>query len=259
MPNRTKNYLLINDDYLAVRFLDWDTEYFGVQSGKVTLKKSIADYPKDILGKCIKQFQFTNITNMNNDAYNNKHIGENTSAFLVDTNVQYEKINRKFDPEAMKKKNIRSIIKNRREYDQDIVDIASSAFVYSRFINDPNIQRDAAYKLYSKWVINAFGKDNKYFISSYNNEQCIAFLLFSIENDNSIRIELLAVIDQFRKQQIGQGIIKTLEKFAIANGNPLIKVGTQLDNILSNNFYPKQGFNFVSSHSIYHYWEKDNN
>lgn len=254
MPNRTKNYILFDDEYINVRFLDWDTEYFEVQSGKVTLKKSIENYSKDVLNKCIKQFQFTNITNMDNDAYNNKYIGENTTAFLVDTNVQYEKVNRKFDPDATQKKEIQNIIKDQCEYDQAIVDIASNAFAYSRFINDPNINREAAYQLYAKWVINAFEKKNKYFISSYNNDICIAFLLFSVESDNSIRIELLAVIDQFRKQQIGQGVIKTLEKFAITNGNPLIKVGTQLDNILSNNFYPKQGFSFVSSHSIYHYW-----
>ena len=56
MPKEKKDYLLIDDDYIHVKFLDWDTEYFGIQSGKVILKQNIESYSKDIIKECIEQF-----------------------------------------------------------------------------------------------------------------------------------------------------------------------------------------------------------
>ena len=78
----------------------------------------------------------------------------------------------------LQKENIQTIITNYCKYDQDMVNIATTAFSYSRFINDPNINNVEAHQLYAKWVINAFEKENKYFIMSYYTGKCVAFFTF---------------------------------------------------------------------------------
>ena len=73
----------------------------------------------------------------------------------------------------------------------------------------------------------------------------LRFLLFSIENDRSIRIELLAVSGQFQKQRIGEGAIRILEKFAVTNDNSVIKVGTQLEKYSIKQLLSETGIRFL--------------
>lgn len=245
-----KDGIFVNSDKYDLVSLNWDTEYFGVKSGKIVLKDTINENNLKNIRKQIKQFEFITITNLNNNNENNKLISK-LDAFLTDVNVQFKKeinIDSKLDIDKHVK------IENNCKENEQMLDIAKNAYKYSRFINDNKLDKTKSKLLYYNWLKNSFNKKDKYIAYYLENKKYLGYCLFHLEDDNTCVIELIATDNNVHGKGIGSKLLKSVEAFCIDRKILKIQVGTQLDNIVAQNFYVKNGFKINSYNSTYHLW-----
>lgn len=229
--------------------LSWDTEYFGIPSARVILKGEIDEREWEKLSQFLISFDFVTISNIKNNSNNNKFLGIKTSSFLTDMNVQFKKqvIDRPIDKET--------VVVSDYSYDDDMIAICEKAFKYSRFFNDPWLLENKSRDIYVHWAQSAFNKTDKYFVISKRQGRIAGFLLFSINSEiKTSVIELIAVDDTYRGQNVGKSLIAAMESDVKSKGIESVSVGTQMDNLIAINFYTSCGFGYAGCNSIYHYW-----
>lgn len=232
------------------KFLQWDTEYFGVSSARVKLSGIVDEKVQEEIIEYCKDYDFVTISNLDNIKENNHWIGNRTNAFLADMNIQFLKV-LAVKPDYLDKK---TFVLNNLSRNEKVVEIAKKAFSYSRFFNDPKLPEKQAKNIYLHWTECAFEKGNKYFVISERGANVVGYILFSFNEDSSV-IELIAVDEKYQGQRVGKSLIQTMESFVIDQGINKIKVGTQVNNILAAQFYSAMGFKYVSCGSVYHLWK----
>lgn len=227
--------------------LEWDTEFFGINSAKAVLHMPLSLNEWDKLQNRFKEYQFISIVNENSDPSNAQLIGKETQAFLADINIQFAK---ELKGSFSIPKNV-SIHQSLKRNDQ-IINLAE--FKYSRFLDDPELVERKGDQVYRHWVINAFEQPDKFFALSRNeNNDINGFVLYSFSENASI-IELIAVSPKMAMGGIGTSLFKAVEYATHQCGLRKIKVGTQLRNIGAINFYNKVGCKQIGCHQVYHLW-----
>jgi len=227
--------------------LDWDTDFFGVKAGKAILTKSLKEFEWCTLRSCISEYDFVVIENKNSDPDNARILGTDTSAFIVDTNIQFAKSITICD-DYLACINVFEAMDN----NEDI--IGMSDYKYSRFLADPFLRLRGGKGVYSEWLKNSFNMKNKYFaIYKDVNSNLCGYALFSFSQAECI-IELIAVSNEAKGRGIGESMFQAVEKTAIEKKAFRICVGTQSRNIQAINFYSKVGCRQVGCHQIFHLW-----
>ncbi len=231
----------------------WEEETFGIKAAKINLDNELTKEQWYELNKEFKDYEMIVINNCGNNSKNNLLIGELNNCFLADINVQFEKIPSHIDKDI----NTNVKIVNNKNFDDIIIKIAEESFIYSRFTNDPNLDREKAKLIYVDWTRNSFNKEKKYFVTYEEDNKNIGFIVFSINGSVAI-IELVAVDKQYQNRKIGKAMIVALERFLIEekSGVNIIKVGTQAENESAIMFYQNRGFKLVKVNTIYHCWDK---
>ncbi|MGP4079203.1 GNAT family N-acetyltransferase [Pseudalkalibacillus sp. R45] len=236
------------EDAVTFNELKWDTDFFGVSSSKAILHRPLTLHEWDELKTKFKGYQFISIMNMNSEPINAQLIGKDTSAFLVDVNIQFEKRIVGLD-EKPKSVTIHQAL----EKNNQVIEIAE--FQFSKFTEDPELAQRGGDQVYQQWLINSFGKTDKFYALSKDEIGDInGFLLFSY-GDNACVIELIAVSQKETKGGIGTSLFKAVEYGAHQQGVKEIKVGTQVRNLGAINFYHKVGCKQVGCHQVYHLWD----
>lgn len=236
----------INESYDFYE-LKWDTEFFGVNCAKAILHKPLTLDEFNELKDSLKNYQFVSIENSNSDSTNAQLIGKNTKAFLADINIQFKK-----NLEGPYEMPINISIHQALEKTEQIIEIAE--FEFSKFIEDPELAKRGGDNVYNQWLINSFGKSDKYFALSKNeNDEINGFLLYSYSEDACI-VELIAVAKQSSQGGIGTNLFQAIEYEAFVQGSTEIRVGTQMRNTGAINFYNRMVCKQVGCHQIYHLW-----
>jgi dTDP-4-amino-4,6-dideoxy-D-galactose acyltransferase len=232
--------------------LKWDTDYFGVTCAKVILNKPLKKVEWDALTEKFNHYQFISIENRNSESVNARLIGNETKAYLVDVNVQFTK---KIDICTIDAVNIEQNeikIYQSLPYDERIVKMAN--FPFSKFIDDPELAKRGGNAIYRQWLINSFGKPDKFYAVAVEADgKMNGFLLHSYFK-KKCTVELIAVSNKKIRGGIGSALIKMVENAARRRGCDELKVGTQIRNLGAINFYQKCGFKQVECHQIYHLW-----
>ncbi|HFK1432569.1 TPA: GNAT family N-acetyltransferase [Bacillus cereus] len=227
--------------------LEWDTEYFGVKSAKAVLQKPLTFNGWNELKARFKAYQFISIENRNSEPSNAQMIGRDSSAFLVDVNIQFVK--ELLDTHEMPQ-NV--TIHQCLERNNQIIEMAD--FQFSRFTEDLELAKRGGKEVYNQWLINSFGKTDKFYALSKDEKNSINGFLLHSYLDNACVIELIAVSKATTKVGIGRSLFKAVECVAHQNGFNEIKVGTQLRNTGAINFYQRVGCKQVGCHQVYHLW-----
>lgn len=229
-----------------------DSDYFGVSSAKVVLKKACASGKRqfDLLA-FLHDFEFSSINNRYNDPFNNRWLCEKTTAFLTDINIQLVK---KVSTSEKNDGRIAEISDN-FPGDLQIIQIAENAFGVSQFLNDPYLPKEKARCIYGDITKNAFGKPGRYFTVIRSEKTVKGYLLFSVNHSSRMTtIELLAIGQYYKGNGIGKSLVRSTENYVNSLGMETIKVGTQVTNVGALNFYTSYGFRHLECNSIYHYW-----
>jgi len=242
----------MNSKLYECNFLEWDTEYFGIKSGRVNIFGKLGvNVKKEILDFCIEH-DFITFYNYNNLREINEWIGNNTEAFLADLNIQFEKKITK----NIEKPELDISIKNYLPYEKTIMVIAEESFKYSRFFNDRKLPQNRAKNIYIKWTENSFEKENKYFTVAKIDNKIAGFIIFNFNSDIAV-IELIAVDKNYQGKKIGKQMLLKLEEFLEDKKVKILKVGTQVNNIEAVGFYSATGFKYVACNSVYHMWRNE--
>lgn len=229
-----------------------DTEYFSIPSAKVILKRACTNVQSQKnLMSFFQDFQFITVINKANDPSNNLWLGEKTSAFLTDINIQLSK-----NVTATEKNDEHLLpVSDHFHGNERIIQIARTSFIYSRFLNDPYLPPEKAKGIYADITNNAFGKSGRFFVVFRTAEAIGGFLLFSMNRPaSSSTIELIAIDSSQKGRGIGRSLIRSMEHHVKQAGVATIQVGTQLDNLSALKFYMSGGFRYFEQNSVYHYW-----
>ncbi len=236
-----------------IKKLEWDSLFFGLNVGKITIENEINEDEMINLNKLSQNFQFYTINNVGNLFNNNVNIGKHTNGYLADVNIQFKKkikrllINDYPDIEIK--------ITNFKKKSDKIIELSSN-FNESRFVLDSNFEKDVAIEMYKEWVKNSFERENKYFSIASYNDKVIGFLLFSVKGEGEAIIELLSISNEYRGKGFGKKLVNKTEEKLYELDITKLKVGTQLNNSVAINFYHSMGFKQVDLTSIYHCWNR---
>lgn len=233
------------------RILTWDTEYFQVSSARVNINGVLNEEEQEKVLSFCNDYDFVTIANVNNLAENNYWLGNSTTAYLVDTNIQFTKVLENNNLNS----NSEKYIVNDLAREKQLVDIAKKTFKYSRFFNDPKLPKVKSINVYCQWVENSFNCIDKYFAISKIEEIIVGFILFSL-SENNCTIELIAIDEKHQGKGVGKTLILNMESFLENMGIKQINVGTQINNINAVRFYNAMGFKYKSCNTIYHLWNK---
>jgi dTDP-4-amino-4,6-dideoxy-D-galactose acyltransferase len=227
--------------------MQWDTVFFGVTCVKVILYKKLTKREWDELKERFGDYQFISIENRNSEPTNAQFIGSGTNAFLADVNIQFKKKIKSSSnmPETVQ-------IYQAMELNEQIIGIGD--FQFSKFTEDPELAKRGGSEVYKQWLINSFGKPDKFHaVSKGTNDEVNGFLLHSY-SDRICTIELIAVSRNATRSGIGTNLFRAVEYAANQHGCDEIMVGTQVRNMPAINFNHKFGCNQVGCHQIYHLW-----
>lgn len=227
--------------------LQWDTEFFGIPSARVTLHDQVSEV--DPIIQFIESYEFVTIINRHNHPKNNKWIKE-INADLIEINVQLTLPAKRLQPSYS---NYKDHILEINKRDNRLVDIAKRSFTISRFMKDDNLPPEKASQVYVEWTKNSIGKADKYFITTERHDETAGFILFNVRN-NRITIELFATHPNHVRTGVGRELFTFLHDFAIDTSVDSIQVGTQLDNYAAVGFYEAMGYSINEMRSIFHYW-----
>lgn len=227
--------------------LTWDTAFFGVTCAKVILKEPLT-VPrwKELKARCIG-YQFVCLENRNSEPKNARLIGKETSAFLVDVNIQFAK---KLTGEEPRLSEPVEFSRSPENLDQ-LMELTQ--FSVSRFVEDSELLKRGGARVHSEWLRNSVGKPDKLFAVSRGDGEVNGLLLHSYSGD-SCTVELLAVSPKATRRGIGSALFRAVEYDAFCRGAKEIRVGTQVRNIPALNLYSKLGCKVVGCHQIYHMW-----
>lgn len=227
--------------------LQWDTEYFGVTSAKAILHKPLTQDKWNDLKDGFKDYKFISIVNNNSEPINSQFIAKDTPAFLADVNIQFKKQLRNSYENPKNIEIYQAFHRNER-----IIEIAN--FQFSKFTEDPKLDKSGGDKVYHQWIINSFEEPDKFYALSQNAKGEInGFLLHSYSDDVCI-IELIAVSQDATNGGVGTNLFKAVEHEAYQRGCKEIRVGTQVRNMGAINFYHKAGCKQIGCHQVYHLW-----
>ncbi len=227
--------------------LQWDTEFFGVTCAKAILHKQLVQEEWDELKKRFKDYQFISIENRNSIPANARLIGIDTTAFLADVNIQFKK---KLEPLCDMPTTVQ--IYQAMKRDERIIEIGN--FQFSKFTEDPELAKRGGAEVYRQWLINSFGKLDKFYeVNESEDGEIDGFLLHSY-SDRTCTIELIAVSGNAARGGVGTRLFRALEYEAYQRGCDEIRVGTQVRNMHAINFYHKVGCKQVECHQVYHLW-----
>lgn len=240
------------------RFLEWDTNYFGVKSNRIRLLNEIDVNEWKEIVTIVNEYKFTTIDNINNNPKNNFYISKLKNVFITDINFQFTKLIAHNNLDRSNKFNIIMANDIKKNFNVvDIIDISSKVYLHSRFYNDPYLDKELTKKIYAKWAENSFGRDDKYFILAQEHGKIIGYILFNLNAENyAVNIELIAVREEYQNSMIGNHMISYLDNYISENYvvYKYINVGTQSNNIQAINFYIRNGFKVKELRTIYHYW-----
>lgn len=177
----------------------------------------------------------------------------NKSGFkIVDVNVTFECMPRKTDIDVSSRTNVHIA----RQEDRDkTLDIAETCFSYSRFHLDPLISTDLANLIKREWVANYFkGERGEQILIAEQNTKPIGFLAITkvISGNKSIRvIDLIGIQSDYRRKGAGRQLIGFFINDSVGKFD-LLRVGTQVANVPSMNFYQRCGFQIHESAYVLH-------
>jgi len=173
---------------------------------------------------------------------------QNSGFYLVDTNVVFKK---EIAPgkSAVPFDRVRLA---RKEDEEEIARIAGSSFRFSRFHLDVNIPDETANRIKAEWTRNYFrGTRGDSMVVAEKGGEVTGFLQLIFGSAGALVIDLIAV----GKENHKLGLARDMVLYAEENSGDFreIRVGTQIANTPSIQFYENIGFRYVSSQYIFHY------
>jgi len=233
---------------MKIEKLNWDTNFFGYQIGKVELE----DFHKDqyeVLMEYISKSEMKLIYVYPLDQISRLTLLKYKIPF-VGTRVTFEKSN--FF--SLKDSAFTRSYEASDEYDV-IEKLALISGEYSRFKRDGNFLNNEFFYLYTEWIKRSLSKEIATDVIVYKNTSNIkGFVSYKITPDDDIVIGLIAVDPSEQGQGIGSALIQSIENIACRQNKKRVIVSTQLENRQAMAFYHASNYVIKKQQEIFHLW-----
>jgi len=225
--------------------LEWDSNFFGFETGKIHLTKTIeAKIESSNPYKLIYLFS----DNFINEEILQKKF-KNREVYFVDEKRTYKK---SIAFNLIEDKNVCMYSSNRIEH--NLLNLTYQSGAFSRFKIDENIDITVFKKLYRLWIENTLTDSDSEIIAYYLNKELVGFVTLDFKSE--AKIGLIAVDENKRSNNIGTKLIKYLENRAYKKNLKNLSVVTQGKNLAACNFYENYGFKLDTTSFVYHIWKK---
>jgi len=234
------------------RFLEWDTDFFGINSYVLDVDKSkLLPSPKikELIAGSIKD-SFVTLkiaTSLDKDLL----------AFLqalgfnyIDTEITLE-YNEKFARHGAEAAGVRVL--EMKKNPGLACDELGGVFRHTRFHSDVHIPKEKADGLWINYIRTYRpSKTKRMYVAECDGETAGAILAGQSEDGRSANLFFVGVLKRFQGRRVGSALIRYVsDKLKDAE----LTVGTQGKNIPAINFYIKNGFSIVhATKIIFHRW-----
>jgi dTDP-4-amino-4,6-dideoxy-D-galactose acyltransferase len=228
---------------MTIKRLDWDSEFFGYEVGKLELD-IIENFNLESFYQESKKFKLVYVFSI--DFLDFKGFN------LVDKKVTlYQEINTK----VIANNNMIESFDIKIHNYQQLKELAIESGMYSRFNIDKNFKNNEFLKLYNRWIENSVNNIAAFdVIVALNDNNIVGFITLNKKNEKLSDIGLLAVAKESRGLGIGKGIINESIIRSKNAGFKGIQVVTQLDNLAALSLYRSANFEIKEITNIYHFW-----
>ena len=221
--------------------LDWDSDFFGLNIGKLVLSGEDDLLKSDIDG--LVDYDLVYI--FANHGQNVPVVGSN----LVDCKVIYKKSIRS-NMEAIS--NVVAFSENKPS--SDLYKLALQSGEYSRFRLDDKMPAGSYEKLYRRWIEQSVCKAMADVVLCYYDDGKIIGMVTVAVKNNVGSIGLVAVDSSCRGLGIGSALLESVDSYLFEKGVGVVEVATQLDNAKACSWYEKNGYAVDLITDIYHWW-----
>lgn len=229
--------------------LEWDSEFFGFPVGKLIQEIDSENDLKNFYSETdLKLIYYITKKELVEELRSNEFF----DVILVDEKVSIQKtLNRdaKIHPKVE--------IYDEEEVDPDLMRLAFTAGLHSRFFKDKNISHGKAKELYQIWIEKSVKRILADIVLVYRlDKRIIGFMTILTESKNP-HVSLLAVDPEFEGRGVSFALMSSMEGILISKGYEIVKSETQDQNKKAKLIYRRQGVEFKEKHYVYHLWRNN--
>lgn len=245
--NILSRYIKSDKEFIYMKYLEWDTKFFGKDSYNLDVKKSNFKVSKNMIESLKNNFlnSFITVKLDTNYDYAYSDFLQKCDFRYIDTEVELVYKNQ-IDIDLNDEINIVKLNKNINLPYKEL----GSSFSLTRFHTDLNISNKKADKLWIEYLKNFKPNNEKILYIAKIKNEIVGVVLVNIA-ENIVNIFYIAVLEKFRSFGVGKVMIQEIIK---KYKNFIIKTETQVKNINALNFYIKNGFMIENTKSVFHRW-----
>ena len=235
------------------RFLPWDSEFFGKRIARINATRLDGPDMKTVMAwseeNAIDCLYFLT----ESDDALAVRVAEDHSFRLQDIRMTYERpLDRTvFDAGPP------IVFRLSRPEDLDMLrETARTAYVHSRFYNDPCFSEEHCATLYDTWLIRSFRENyaDAVVVAELNGAAVAYITCQLIREKGEGEISLIGVTESARGQNIGQQLVYYALDWFLQEGMQSVAVVTQGRNVPAQRLYQRCGFVTRSVQLWYHKW-----
>jgi dTDP-4-amino-4,6-dideoxy-D-galactose acyltransferase len=230
---------------MKIEKLDWDSNFFGIQIGKICYSENSNEASTDFINKTkLKGYKLIYF-------FAEAPIDV---AILSVLDLRLFDIKRVYSIKVSKKVNSEPLIGDYEGNVENVFSLAYQSGIYSRFKLDSNFNQNFFYELYKEWAIKSVNKTIANYVPVIiEDNDAEAFGTLKLFNDKAV-IGLFAVDFNHRRKGLGVKVMQSIFNYTARYGIDQLEVATQKNNIEACSFYEKLGFKLKSETYIYHLW-----
>jgi len=229
---------------MCIRRLDWDSDFFGYEVGKVIIPKGISLNATEFYEDAQK-FKITYVFSEQEQRIKNLRLVD------IKTLLSQSIVERK---KSKTRNESVSFFDPRRHNFEDLKELAIASGELSRFNIDKDFKNNEFKRLYVQWIENAVEDSASDVLVYFDGDELLGLTTLKEESNKLSNIGLVAVRADTRGKGVGQSLIDASIKLAKKKGYSEIQVVTQHVNQPAIRLYEKCGFVITQKTYVYHYW-----
>ena len=234
---------------VQVENLNWDSDFFGFPVGKLVQEINSENDLKKIFSETdLKLIYYITKKKLVEELKSNEFF----DVILVDEKVSIQKtlnLDAKIHPKVE--------IYDEEEVDPDLMRLALTAGLHSRFFKDKNISHSKSKELYQVWIEKSVKRILADIVLVYRlDKRIIGFMTILTKGENP-HVSLLAVDPEFEGRGVSFALMSSMEGILISKGYKIVKSETQDQNKKAMLIYRRQGVEFKEKHYVYHLWRNN--
>lgn len=239
--------------------LPWDSDFFGLRTGKLDLQNGDLVALPLVLDKSLKSgYELLYVMGPDEFSIDDATLSKWGGQF-VDCRVDYKMAlltdeAKNAESVSLSNPDIRITQRAKVAADGDLKQLAVLSGNLSRFVKDTRLDPSKAKRLFEIWIEkSALGENGeRVFLATGSKDKTLGFATIGLMGDHA-RIGLIAVNPENQGQGVGRLLIAALKEFAFGQGQREVRVATQQDNVAAKQLYSKAGFVADRVQKTYHF------